>query len=181
MGTGATPNVRPLSRGEYEQLVRAGAFDGERLELLGGVILVMSPQNAPHRWTVTWLARHLVLAVGDRAEVQVQCPLALSEEDEPEPDLAVVPVGDYRENLPDRALLVVEVADSSRAFDLGPKAAMYARCGVPEYWVVDLVERRVVVHTEPRPDGYAGLHTTREGLLPAGFPDVSIEVSALFP
>jgi Uma2 family endonuclease len=182
MGPATAPRIRALLRREYEQLVAAGAFDGERLELLEGELVVMSPQNARHAWAIDELAERLRAGLGGRARLRVQTPLALSDHDEPEPDLAVVPLGDYRAALPTTALLVVEVADTSRAHDLGAKSVVYARAGIPEYWVLDLVERRIVVHTEPRPDGYAGLRTLRAGTLsPAAFPDLVLDVAAAFP
>lgn len=126
---------------------------------------------------------HLRDALRSRATVRARAPLALSDIDEPEPDVAVVQLGEYREQLPQTALLVVEVADATRRRDLGPKAILYARAGVPECWVVDLPERRVVVHSDPRPDGYVTLRTVREGdvLTPGAFPDLALPVADILP
>lgn len=143
----------------------------------------MSPQGSGHVFTVHALYDRLRDALRDQATVRAQSPLALSEIDEPEPDVVVVPSGSYRDRLPDRAFLVIEVSDSTRRRDLGPKSVVYARAGVPEYWVVDLQERRIVVHTDPRPDGYVTLRTVREGetLSPAAFPETVVGLADLFP
>ena len=90
----------------------------------------------------------LALVAKGLAAVRVQLPLALSDDSEPEPDLAVVPPGSYRDGHPRRALLVIEVADSPLRKDRREKGALYAEAGVPEYWIVDTTGERVEVHSE---------------------------------
>jgi Uma2 family endonuclease len=103
--------IRPLRRLEYERLVDLGVFGkDERVELLYGTLVSMSPQKPPHAWVLSWLPERLIGALQGRAMVRVQLPLALSEDSEPEPDIAVVPSANYREAHPSRAHLVVEVA-----------------------------------------------------------------------
>jgi Uma2 family endonuclease len=87
-------------------------------------------------------------------QIRVQAPLALDAESEPEPDVAVVPGGprDYLAAHPSRPALLVEVAESSLALDRGPKASLYARAGVADYWLVNLVDERLEVHRGPVPD-----------------------------
>lgn len=143
----------------------------------------MSPQKPAHVFATHAIHRALSSALVGRAEVFCQAPLALSPLDEPEPDVLVVPSGDYRHRLPDRALLVVEVADATIRRDLGYKAVLYGRAGVPEYWVVNLVERRLVVHLDPAADGFRTVTSfgAPSIVCPTAFPDLAIDVALLMP
>jgi Uma2 family endonuclease len=158
----ATPivleDIRPLRRVEYDKLVELGMFQDERIELLRGVLVPMSPIGPPHSATINRLNRLLVLALSDRATVSIQNPFAALDDSEPEPDVSVLPLGDYDAAHPGRAELVIEVAESSLSRDRGLKLRIYAENGVPEYWIVNLVERCIEVYTVPSKDGYG---TTR--------------------
>lgn len=155
MAGAITPEgTRPLLRREYDKLVELGAFEDERIELLRGVLVPMSPIGPPHSSTIDRLNRILVLALWDKATVRVQNPFAALEDSEPEPDISVVPLGDYDEAHPERAELLIEVAESSLARDRGLKLQIYAENGVPEYWVVNLVNHRIEVYSEPSGAGY---------------------------
>ena len=158
-------NERPprrWTRQEYERLVELGVFeDDERLELIDGEILVMSPQGTRHASLVAAAIVALQRAFGPGFHVRPQCPFAASDLSEPEPDLHVVrgePL-DYRHRHPEPSdtLLVLEVSDTSRRFDLGRKASLYARAGVPEYWVLDLDEETLVVHRDPGAERYGAV------------------------
>jgi Uma2 family endonuclease len=175
--------LRPLRRKEYDQLVEMGVFAKERIELVYGLLVTMSPQKAPHAYPLRKLTRLLVSAIGDRAEVQVQSPLAVSEDSEPEPDLAVVPPGDYRTEHPTTAHLVVEVADSSLRSDRLIKGRLYAEVGIPEYWIIDVRELRVERYLEPRGSAYAEMttHGAGERLTLSRFPDVSVLLDEILP
>lgn len=154
---GAMPEVqvRPLRRVEYDVLVEHGVIDEqERIELLDGELVTVSPQNAPHANTVEALTERLVPALVGTARVRVQLPMAAGEHSEPEPDLAIVPADEPRDRHPARALLVVEVADATIQLDLGRKARIYAAAEVPAYWVVDLGRGVVHVHSGPSAEGY---------------------------
>lgn len=156
--TVAEVTTRRWSRAEYERLVDVGVFrPEERLELIEGDILEMSPQSSRHAAVVQLVQQTLEGARSSGTSLRGQLPLALSDDSEPEPDLAVVAGGprDYLGGHPQTALLIVEVSDSSSPIDRGRKLALYARHGVPEYWIVDLTADRVVVHRGPGPDGYA--------------------------
>jgi Uma2 family endonuclease len=147
--------VRPLRRPEYDLLIEQGAFGPEeRVQLLEGVLVELSPQGAPHAGLVEALNERLMPALLGRYRVRVQLPLGAGEHSEPEPDLAVVPADEPRDRHPERALLVIEVSDESLRLDLGRKARIYAAAGVPEYWVVDVGRVVVHVHTDPVADGY---------------------------
>lgn len=142
--------VRPLRRREYDLLIEQGAFTpDERVQLLEGELVEMSPQGARHAALIEALTGRLVPALVDRYRVRVQLPLAAGEHSEPEPDLAVVSPDEPRDRHPEHALLVIEVSDESLRLDLGRKASIYAAAGVPAYWVVDVGREVVHVHTEP--------------------------------
>ena len=170
---------RPIKRVEYEKMVAMGLFGDERVELLYGVIVEMPPKGPPHDSAIQRLTKRLVAAIGDRADVRVQSAFAASDGSEPEPDLAIVPAGGYREKHPDQAFLVIEVADSSLAIDRGTKAQLYAESGVPEYWVVNVRDAIVEVHTEIVRGVYTHVTPYRAGARVAlsTFPDVVLEVA----
>jgi Uma2 family endonuclease len=147
--TEAARTVRPLRRAEYDQLIQLGAFAGEHIELLDGALVQMSPIGPPHRATVTRIRDLFAEALKGKAYVFSQGPFAAGDLSEPEPDISVAPLADYDHVHPDRAHLLIEVAESSLATDRGRKARLYAECGVPEYWVANIVARNVEVYTEP--------------------------------
>jgi Uma2 family endonuclease len=175
--------VRPLLRAEYDRLVESGAFDEERLELIEGMLVTMTPQDAAHAYAVQRLAEALLIALHGRAIVRVQSPIALAEDSEPEPDVAVVPIGDYSMHHPAEVHLVVEVATTSARRDRLVKGPLYARAGVPEYWIVDVSSRIVHVHRAPSAAGFADIRSHREDavLRPLSFPEVEIRVASVLP
>ena len=147
---------RPLRRTEYERMVSAGLFENERIELVRGVIIQMSPQNVPHATAIQRLTRWLQPALHGRADVRVQLPFVCGDDSLPEPDLAIVdPTTADGDEHPDRAFLLIEVANASLKLDRGEKAELYARAGVPEYWVVNLVDRVIERHSQPSAGAYA--------------------------
>ena len=152
--------VRRFKRVEYDKLVELGMFDGERLELLDGLLLVREPQGSDHASTIRRVLAALRGVLEPEWQLDCQLPIALDDDSEPEPDVAVVPPDPhlYRDAHPTRPVLVVVVADSSYRVDHGPKASLYARAGVPECWIVDLVHETVEVHREPEasPDASYG-------------------------
>jgi Uma2 family endonuclease len=178
----AHDRIRPLRRSEYERLAELGAFDDEKVELLYGRIVRMSPQGGERRYGVEHLAEILIAGLRGRARVTLQSSFAASDESEPEPDLAVVPLGDYLDEPPKTAHLVIEVAKTSLADDR-EKAALYAAAGVPEYWIVNLVDDVVEVRGELAGGAYAC--TTRHGrdaeLRIPGFEDVVVRVGDVLP
>ena len=179
MATSAAEVIRPLRRVEYEQLVALGAFQDERIELLEGALVTMSPMGAPHSAAVRRLTRLLVLTLEGRAAVLCQSPFAALEFSEPEPDLAVVPLGEYESDHPSQAFLIIEVADSSLASDREKKLRIYASCGVPEYWIVNLPERCIEVCTRPSAGAYGHCERYERGqvIRLLAFGDVQIAVS----
>jgi Uma2 family endonuclease len=174
--------VRSIKRSEYDQMVELGLFQDERVELLRGVLVKMSPQLAPHASTVQKLNQLLMTQLGGRFTLRIQSPLALSDDTEPEPDVAVVPLGDYETEHPTTALLLIEVSDTTLKKDRR-KAAMYASAGIGEYWIVNLGARTVELYVSPDHDRYAEVRTLRAGetLRPAALVDIAIAVAEILP
>jgi len=180
------PPRRKLKRAEYDHLVALGAFDDERIELLYGELMPMSPQGPTHRWLATRLDRLLSAALDGRAAVQCHSPVIAAGESQPEPDVAVFKREEDRPGTLARTIhLIIEVADTSRARDLRLKRRLYAESGFPEYWVFDLVNRVVHVHRDPRDNDYhdVTVHAPDPGaaLRPLQFPDLELELAPLFP
>jgi Uma2 family endonuclease len=145
-------------RAEYDRLIEAGFFQsGDQVELIGGQLVVSEPQGSYHFTAIEVVAEALRAAFGPGWQVRRQGPLALDEESEPEPDVAVVPgsVRDYRAAHPSRPPLIVEVSESSLHLDRSHKGSLYARAGIPDYWIVNLVDRVLEVYREPAPDAAA--------------------------
>jgi len=178
MAAAAAEKIRPLRRVEYDKLVALGVFEGERIELIDGALLQMSPIGAPHGEAVDRLTELFVLALVGRARVRIQGSFAAGEFSEPEPDVSILPLGDYHAEHPHQAHLVVEVAESSLSYDRGRKARLYAEADVPEYWIVNLVERTVEVHRQPNAGKYEQLSTHPKGsrLRLVAFSDVELSV-----
>jgi Uma2 family endonuclease len=147
--------VRRWTRQEYERMTEAGVLTpDDRVELVGGEILTVTPQKSLHATAVVLASEALRRVLTANLHVRTQLPLALGDDSEPEPDVAVVggSMRDYRDAHPQSALLVIEVSDSTLAFDRHVKGSLYARAGVAEYWVVSLVDSVVEIYREPAPD-----------------------------
>ena len=144
--------TRRLRRVEYDRLVDLGMFAGERIELLDGLLVVREPQGSPHAAIAAHIAQVLAAAFGPGWHPRFHSPLALDDDSEPEPDVAIVTGGplDYVGAHPATAALVVEVADSSLKLDRRLKGGLYARAGLSEYWIANLAEGAVEVHRRPR-------------------------------
>jgi Uma2 family endonuclease len=152
------PRTRRWTRVEYDRLIEMGMFQaGERLELLAGNLVVREPQGDPHTLAVELVNEALRTAFGREWRVRVQLPIALDQESEPEPDISVAPgrARDRREAKPSRLALIVEIAESSLAVDREYKSSLYAKARVPEYWIVNLVDRALEVYRDPMPDASA--------------------------
>ncbi len=154
--------IRRWTRAEYDRLVELGVLQGEPVELIGGQLVVAEPQGSYHASRIGATGDALRAALPPGWLVRVQMPVALDDESEPEPDLAVVPGAwaDYDADHPARPALLVEVAESSLAFDRREKGSLYARGRVPDYWIVNLVDRVLEVYRDPGPDA-AAVHAWR--------------------
>ena len=184
---------RRWSRLEYESMIEKAVFrPDERLELLGGDLVVREPQAGPHASAIERTTKALRTAFKSTWRIRVQLPIALDEDSEPEPDVSVVagPLEGAPPDLPSQAVLVVEIADSTLAGDCKYKASLYARARVPEYWIVNLVDRALEVYRDPMPDASASygwsyrsvqsLHAG-EHVSPLAAPAARITVADLLP
>jgi Uma2 family endonuclease len=144
--------LRKWTRAEYERLIEIGVFhSGEPIELLGGELIVSEPQGSAHYTAIGLVEDALHAALGPGWLVRSQGPIALTDDSEPEPDVAVARGSrrDYSREHPARPALVVEVAESSLSLDRGHKGSLYARAGVADYWILNLVERLLEIYREP--------------------------------
>ena len=153
-----------------------------RVELIDGEIVEMNPIGRPHRSSVNRLNRIFSRGLDDDVIVQVQSSIVLGDYGEPEPDIVLLRYRDdfYADSdeIPADILLVVEVADSSEAYDRRVKGPLYARYGIPELWIADLNRAWITVYTDPTADGYTTTRVFRRGesLTPLACPDLTVAV-----
>jgi Uma2 family endonuclease len=176
----------------YEHLVALGVLEGHHVELIQGDIVTMPPMGSLHAMTVLRLAEALRMVFPLTAGylLRQQMPLRLIGFDtEPEPDIAVVAgtLDDYLDAHPTTALLVVEVAETSFAYDRDVKGPLYAQTGIADYWIVNLPARSLEVFRAPRVTAQGGRYTVRQTLMasttitPLAAPEHTIMVSTLLP
>jgi Uma2 family endonuclease len=185
--------LRRWSRLEYDGMIEAGILTSDdHVELIDGEIVSTTPQKSRHATAVCLAEIALRRAFGEQVIVRTQLPLALDPASEPEPDVAVVAGSprDYRDEHPSTALLILEVADASLAFDRQAKGRSYAQAGIPEYWLLNLVDQVLEVHRGPEPSPearhgwrYAGIERLSAGdrIAPVARPDRVISVVDLLP
>jgi len=168
---------------DYHRMAQAGILsEDDRVELIDGEVVAMTPIGPRHNAAVDRALRALVTAAGDKAIVRVQGSIRLHHFLEPQPDLALLrPQPDfYASQLPGPAdiLLLIEVAESSLAYDRDVKARLYADAGVPEYWLVDLDHDVLLRHREPRSGAYQQVDQHRAGgmLAPAALLGCAVPV-----
>jgi Uma2 family endonuclease len=182
----AAVDVRRWTREEYERLARKGFFrPDERVELVDGVIYEMTPQGGFHA-TVVWKAQEILRSLLAKGFfIRSQMPLALGADSEPEPDIAIIQGDpeDFSESHPETAVLVIEVADASLVHDTQRKKPMYARSGIPDYWVFRLREKTLEVNRDPVEGVYRSrqvLHL-QDSVSPLFASGISIPVADFFP
>lgn len=184
--TDTWPQRRLFTVDEYDGMIRAGILrEGERVELVEGAILCMAAMGTGHMACISRAQERFAAALPRHAAIRVQGPLRLPPNWEPEPDLAIVRrrADHYASHHPGPAdvLLVIEVADTSLAFDRDVKQPRYAAAGIPEAWIVDLAAARVLVYRRPGANGYAETFAVERGasLSPAAFPNLAIRVEEI--
>ncbi|MXY26331.1 MAG: Uma2 family endonuclease [Acidobacteria bacterium] len=175
-----------LSRVEYDRAVEAGVFAADaKLELIDGDLRAMTPEGSRHALGIDLVADYLRRVFSPGCYVRIQHPLATDDYSEPEPDVAVVTgvMRDYRDAHPTSAVLVVEVAIESLQHDRSVKQSVYARCGIPEYWILAIPEARLEVYRDPDADGYRSVtkHAAGDSVAPAARPQARIVVNDLLP
>lgn len=170
---------------DYHRMVASGVLDDRPVELLRGEIVEMAPEGEPHAYLITETTTYLIRTMGERATVRQDHPITLPDHgSEPEPDIAVVrPLG--REYLhhhpyPQDIFWLIEFSDSSLAKDLEEKRQLYAQARIPEYWVVDLQQSRLIVFRNPGADDYLQTTTATAGMVtPLAFTDLRFSVQRL--
>lgn len=186
--TGMPPNRKRMTREECNFLERGG-FLTERYELLDGEIILKVGQNQPHAMSVSRLIFRLMGIFGpERVQMQTTIEVAAPdrETNRPEPDVMVFTRPDY-ELTGTRSeadlLLVAEVSDTTLRDDLRTKAALYARAGIPEYWVLDVIGRRLIIHLSPADGQYTQVlaYTEEETVASQAAPQASVRIADLLP
>ncbi|MEP7355421.1 MAG: Uma2 family endonuclease [Acidobacteriota bacterium] len=184
-----TGQRKRFTRAEMDQLLSTGAFEGQRFELIDGDLIEKLGQNPPHSQAIRLVSKLLASFVeSDRIQVQLPIDLAIPDGNRnvPEPDIAVLTElkreFDHRHPRAEELVLIVEVADTSAALDLSRKAELYAQAGVPEYWVLDLNRRMLVIHRQTDGTQYRNtqLHSENDRVTMKGRSE-SVQVSALLP
>ena len=169
-------------------MVDAGILDEDsRVELIEGEIIEMSPINPPHAGTVAKLTELFLVRLAGKAIVTSQNPFTIGDLSEPQPDVILARYqADYYSRAhptPQDILLVVEVSQATLRYDRGRKVRLYGAAGVPEYWIVNLVDNTLEVYRQPAADGYSLLQKFKPGdaVAPLAFPDVTLDVAAILP
>jgi Uma2 family endonuclease len=175
-----------LTVAEYHRMGEMGIFSPDaRVELIEGEVIDMPPIGSPHAGTVGFLGKRLEYAAGNLSLIFVQNPIFLDMDNEPQPDVMLLrPRPDfYRSSHPTPAdvFLLLEVSDSTLAYDTQIKLPLYARHGIPEVWLVDLSNRRFVTHRSPTPAGFQDVQTLTDlsAVSPLLLPGVSVDLSDL--
>lgn len=171
---------------DYHTMIAAGLLAGRQVELLDGDIINMAPELPIHRATYRRGAKYLEGLLGDRTVIFTAAPITLPSNGEPQPDIAIVipPESRYddRHPGPEDIYWLIEVSNSTLAFDLEEKAPLYARDGIAEYWVVDVPNHQLWVHQQPESGLYREVLTLVSGyVIPLAFPDLEIRVERLLP
>jgi Uma2 family endonuclease len=176
--------TRRFTVDEFHRMAVAGIFhEDDRVELLDGHIVEMTPIGPGHSGCVGALTALLARQIGDTTLLWVQNPVRLGIHAEPQPDVALIqarPHGYRSEHAgPDDILLVIEVADTTPERDRDDKIPLYAQAGIPDVWLVHLPAQSIVVHREPRAGHYTSIHTARRGetLAPLLLPGIRLAVN----
>jgi Uma2 family endonuclease len=186
------PQARTWNKKEYYQLGELGYFRGQRVELIEGQIMVLSPQKPQHWSTVERVRARLAVLFEPGFVVRRQGPLDLGATTEPEPDIAVVSgsLADFAQTHPSTAVLLVEVSDTTLSYDRGSKGSRYAQAGIADYWIVNLNAGQVEIYRDPiadpsQPHGHR--YCSRTDLVapatvaPLALPPTRVAVADLLP
>ncbi|MDJ1168790.1 Uma2 family endonuclease [Roseofilum sp. BLCC_M154] len=183
--TAIAPEIAKFSVEEYHQMVAIGLFKERRVELINGAIVEMSPQGTEHAYFEENLAKILERLTAGRGYVREAKPITLSQS-EPEPDIVVakLPRSQYIDHhpFPENIELVVEVSKATRNYDISAKKELYARETIPEYWIVDIQNKTLIVYRAPQDSDYQERQefSVTEVVSPFAFPDIVISVSDVF-
>jgi Uma2 family endonuclease len=188
----AYPTTRRWTYEEYYRMADLGFFRDQRVELIDGEIFYMAPQKDLHAGSVSLTYKAFSRLLGETYWVRSQLPLRLGKNSEPEPDLSVTTGSEHTyltKGGPKTALLIVEISETTLRFDRKTKASLYAKAGIADYWIVNLIDRQVEVYRDPEPDPKARfgfsytlkkVHHEGDSIKPLAFKG-SIAVADLFP
>lgn len=168
---------------EWHDLVNSGLLEGKPVELLEGEIIEVSPEGIEHSYTNDSVVKYLRSILVNLADVKESHPITL-DNSEPEPDIAIVrlPETIYRQHhpYPQDIYWLIEVSSRTLIKDLNQKITTYARNGIPEYWVIDLVNKKLITHTQVRGNSYAQISEYKTGTVySSAFPDIAIALNQL--
>jgi Uma2 family endonuclease len=180
--------IRPLTVDDYHQMIETGIIhEGEHTELISGQIFNMAAKGTRHTVANTELMGELLLLLGRRAKIRCQDPISLPNNSEPEPDIVITKLraDNYVKShpIPADIILVIEVADSTLNFDRNTKAPLYATAGINEYWIVNLVDDRLEIYSQPE----GTIYTNTQIVLPPRlvsipqFPEITLDLTTIFP
>ena len=179
---------RLFTADEYQRMGQAGILqEGDRVELIRGQVVEMSPIGPPHNGAILRATQALVRIVGERALVGIQGSVRLDLYDEPQPDIYLLrPKDDYyasRHAGPADIFLIIEVADSSLKYDRTVKLELYAETGVPEYWISDISNDRVIAYSDLQDKAYRNMREMKRGetIAPSLLPECLIPIDVLLP
>ena len=168
---------------DYHQIIESGVLEGKSVELLEGEIVTVSPESPIHSSSIDTVAEYLRNLLRGVAKVREAHPITL-DNSEPEPDIAIVKFQDNnysnRHPYPEDIYWNIEVANKTLTKDLEEKSVIYARNGIIEYWVIDLVNKKLWVLTNPQNNGYLNKQEFKSGRInPVAFPNIELEVEKL--
>jgi Uma2 family endonuclease len=180
--------IRPLTVDDYHRMIETGIIsEGEHIELILGQVFNMVAKGTRHTLCTRQLFKQLLNLIGDQADVQSQDPITLPNNSEPEPDIVIARLRDdnYATSHPTPVdiLLVIEVADSSIDFDRNTKLPIYAAAGINEYWIVNLIDSRLEIYSQPE----GAIYTNTQIVLPPRlvnipqFPEITLDLTTIFP
>jgi Uma2 family endonuclease len=169
---------------DYHRMIAAGILDNRRVELLRGEIVEMPPEGEPHAYFSSEAGEYLIQLLGNRATIRINKPITLPDDSEPEPDIAIAQrLGrEYLQHhpYPENIFWLIEYSNSSLDKDLATKSQVYAQANIPEYWVVNLKTRQLIVLRDPQAGEYVSQSIVTAGTIyPLAFPDVSVDVDAI--
>jgi Uma2 family endonuclease len=180
--------IRPLTSTEYYHMIETGIIrEGERVELISGQIFTMAAKGVRHTICTRRLFKQLLALIDEQADVQSQDPITLPNNSEPEPDVVIAKLREdnYESSHPSPAdiILIIEVSDTTLKYDREVKAPLYAIAGINEYWIINLIDNRLEVYSQPKD----GIYTNIQILMPPQlinlpeFPEISLNISDFFP
>ena len=188
----AEPHIHLWTRSEYYKMAEIGLFHQKRVELIEGQVIEMGPMGSLHATGVTLAGRTLERVFGQNYFVRWQMPFDAGEISEPEPDIAIIfgDIRDYKEEHPTKAVLLVEIADTSLEYDRKTKGSLYAKAGILDYWIINLENHQLEVYRKPVIDlkqayGYAysekAIFKVSDFITPLAMQQTVIAVAELLP